>query len=150
MSTQRYIDPPLGNPAPLPDGLDLPHHEGLRAHRLVVPRCPGCATWQWPPEVVCWNCHRFGLEWVEVAPRGRVFSWTRTWHPARPDLGSRLPYLILLVELPDAGGIRLLGNLVGPGDQEIRCGDQVTGVFEDSADGAFTLLQWSTVGGGNP
>lgn len=150
MSTSHYFGSSLGTPRPLPYGLDLPYHDGLREHRLVLPRCPSCGTWRWPPEVLCWRCHHFGLDWVEVEPHGRVHSWTRVWHAARPELNEDLPYLVVLVELAHADDVRLLGNLLGPGTQEVRCGDEVTGVFEDSADGTFALLQWEkrTIGRG--
>lgn len=145
MTQHSYFATPLGVPTALPDGLDGPYHEGLREHRLVLPRCSGCGTWQWPPDVLCWNCHRFGLDWIETQPRGEIYSWTRTWHPARPSLADAVPYLIVLVALPAAGDVRLLGNLLGPGDQQVRCGDEVIGSFEDAPDGGgYTLLQWTT------
>jgi uncharacterized OB-fold protein len=130
-------------PVPLADGLDTPYHEGLRAHRLVIPRCQACGTWQWPPEVLCWKCQEFGLGWEEVEPRGVVFSWTRVWHPVRPQLAGAVPYLVGLIELPDAGGIRLTGNILGDRHQVVHVDDPVTGVFEDhDGDEPYTLLQW--------
>lgn len=143
MNDATYFPEPFVTPMPLPSGMDLPHHEGLRDHRLVLPRCESCDTWTWPPDVICWNCHTFGLGWTEVEPRGRIYSWTRVWHAARPELTSSLPYIVVLVELPHASHVRLIGNLLGPGDQEVRCGTSVTGVFEDSPTGEFTLLQWA-------
>jgi uncharacterized OB-fold protein len=148
VSAETYLSGPLVTPGPLPDGLDLPYHEGLRDHRLVLPHCRSCGTWTWPPDVVCWNCHTFGLDWAETRPEGRIYSWTRVWHPARPELASDVPYIIALVELPQASGVRLIGNLLGPGDQAVACGTPVTGVFEDSAAGDFTLLQWTIAVGG--
>lgn len=143
MSAETYLPEPFVTPRPLPDGSDLPHHEGLREHRLVLPHCGTCGTWTWPPDVICWNCHAFGLDWVETPARGRIFSWTRVWHPARPELKAATPYVLVLVELPDASHVRLIGNLLGPGEQDVACGMAVTGVFEDSADREFTLLQWA-------
>ncbi|MGW6332912.1 Zn-ribbon domain-containing OB-fold protein [Nocardia rhamnosiphila] len=144
MSTDAYLSEPFVTPRPMPDGLDLPYHEGLRDHRLVLPHCRACGTWTWPPDVICWNCHTFKPEWVETRPEGRIYSWTRVWHPARPELAGDAPYLIVLVELPHASGVRLIGNLLGPGEQQVKCGTPVSGVFEDSADGEYTLLQWTT------
>lgn len=142
MTGSTYFAQPLSIPGALPDGLDQPYHDALAAGRLVLPQCGSCGQWQWPPDVLCFACHTFGLEWVEVAARGTVFSWTRTWHAARPQLKESLPYLIALVEIEGAGGIRLLGNLLGAGDQDVKCGQAVEGVFETSTDGTFALLQW--------
>jgi uncharacterized OB-fold protein len=144
VSADPYFSEPFVTPRPMPDGFDLPHHEGLRDHRLVLPHCRACGTWTWPPDVICWNCHTFKLEWAQTQPEGRIFSWTRVWHAARPELAADVPYIIALVELPHASGVRLIGNLLGPGEQEVKCGMPVTGVFEDSADGQYTLLQWTT------
>ena len=143
MSTERYFPEPLVVPQPLPDGSDLPHHEGLLEHRLVLPRCGSCGTWSWPPDVICWSCHTFGQEWVETEPVGRIYSWTRVWHASKPQLAASLPYLLVLVELPHASGVRLIGNLIGPAERDVACGMPVRGVFEDSADGSYTLLQWT-------
>ncbi|RYG95851.1 MAG: DNA-binding protein [Alphaproteobacteria bacterium] len=131
----------MAEPSPLPDGLDAPYHEGLRAHRLTLPRCGSCGTWQWPPEEICWKCHRFELIWEDVDPKGHIFSWTRVWHAAKPSLADQVPYLVVLVDLPQAGGIRLIGNLLGERTQPVHCGDEVAAAFEDSP-GGYTLLQW--------
>ncbi|MEU7811107.1 OB-fold domain-containing protein [Pseudonocardia sp. NPDC049154] len=131
----------LGKPVPLPSGLDRPFHEGLVAHRLVVQRC-ACGTWQWPPEVICHRCHGFDPAWVETEPEGVLYTWTRVWHPAREELRDAVPYVVAVVELPAAGGIRLVGNLLldDVGAAEIRTGTPVRGVFADQA--GYTLLQW--------
>jgi uncharacterized OB-fold protein len=54
------------------------------------------------------------------------------------------PYVVVLVELPDAGNVRMLGNLLGDPRQEVRIGADVTVVFEahDDAKPPFTLAQW--------
>ncbi|ODU06905.1 MAG: hypothetical protein ABS81_03365 [Pseudonocardia sp. SCN 72-86] len=131
----------FGRPVPLPSGLDRPFHDGLRAHRLVVQHCT-CGAWQWPPEVICHRCRSFDPGWAETAPDGVLYTWARVWHPAREELRVAVPYVVAVVELPAAGGIRLVGNLLldDVGAAEIRTGDAVRGVFADQ-DG-YTLLQW--------
>jgi uncharacterized OB-fold protein len=53
----------------------------------------------------------------------------------------------LLVEIPDADGVRVLGNLIGETTQSFAIGDEVEAVFEDHDDVAipFTLVQWKQV-----
>ena len=53
----------------------------------------------------------------------------------------------MLVELPDAGNVRMLGNLLGDPQQDVRIGADVEAVFEphDDAEPPFTLVQWKTV-----
>jgi uncharacterized OB-fold protein len=138
-----YLPAGVPRPVPMPDGLDVPYLDSLLEHRVVVPRCPECGTWQWPPEVLCWQCRHFGLGWEEVEATGVLFSWTRIWHPVRPELQQSVPYLVGLVELSHAGGIRLIGNILGDPHTSPHSGDRLWGVFEDHpGDRPYTLLQW--------
>lgn len=143
-SSSRYLPPGLPIPVAEPDGLAEPYWAGLRQGRLLVQRCAGCGTWQFGPEWICHGCHAFDPAWVEVAPRGRIYSWERIWHPAHPALKEHGPYLAVLVELPAAGHVRMVGNLLGDPMQEVRIGAAVTGVYEHHPDAApaYSLLQW--------
>jgi uncharacterized OB-fold protein len=138
---------PAGLPAPAQEPLALPYWEGTRAGRLVIQRCRGCGRHQWGPEWVCHRCHSFDLGWEEVAPRGRIWSWQRPHHPVHPALTGHGPYTIVLVELPHADGVRMVGNLLcGPTDP-VAIGAEVEAVFEphDEADPPYTLVQWRIV-----
>jgi uncharacterized OB-fold protein len=141
---KTYLPPGLPVPVPGPDGLTKPYWEGTRAKRLMIQRCTACGEHQWGPEWICHGCHSFDLDWVEVKGRGRVFSWERPIHPVHPALNGHGPYVIVLVELPAAGNVRMLGNLLGDPMQEVRIGDAVEAVFEphDDAQPPFTLVQW--------
>lgn len=137
---------PEGLPAPMPsrDGLDTPYWEGLKSNRLLVQRCINCRNWQWGPEWLCHACHSFDLGWEEIEGKGQIYSWERVWHPVHPALKEHGPYLVVLVELPGAGNIRMVGNLLGDPGQAAVIGSPVEAVFEHHRDAptAFTLLQW--------
>jgi uncharacterized OB-fold protein len=137
---------PAGLPTPVsePDGLSAPYWSGLRDNRLLVQRCSHCQTWQFGPEWLCHHCHGFDPPWIEIEPRGRIFSWERVWHPSHASLKSHGPYLVVLVELPDAGHVRMIGNLLGDPAQEVRIGAEVEGAFEHHPDSRppFSLLHW--------
>lgn len=147
MTTETYL--PNGLPAPVPenDGLDTPFWEAAARHELVVQRCNSCQNFQWGPEWICHKCHSFDIGWTPIEGRGVLYSYERIWHPVHPALGSACPYLVILVELPGAGSIRMLGNLLGDPEQEVVIGSEVEAVFEDHEDGKFqyTLVQWRTV-----
>jgi uncharacterized OB-fold protein len=66
------------------------------------------------------------------------------WHPVHPALEDVGPYIVVLVELPHAGNIRMLGNLLGDPQQAVRIGAPVEAVFEphDAAQPPYTLVQW--------
>lgn len=146
--TTTYL--PAGLPVPVPeaDRVDAPYWSGLREGRLRIQQCSACGTWVYTPEWICHHCRSFELAWRDVVPRGRIHSWQRVWHPVRKALEGHGPYLIVLVELPQAPGVRLVGNLLGDPAQEVQIGSEVTGVFEphDDADPPYTLLQWRLAG----
>jgi uncharacterized OB-fold protein len=62
-------------------------------------------------------------------------------HPALKGFG---PYIAVVVELPHAGKVRMLGNLLGDPQQDVVIGTSVKAVFEphDEARTPFTLVQW--------
>lgn len=143
-ATDFYL--PEGMPAPVAetDGLSAPYWEGLRQEELRVQRCHQCQTWQWGPEWICHMCHSFDLDWVTIEGTGRIYTWQRNWHPVHPALKERGPYLVVIVELPQAGNIRMIGNLLGDPMQPVRVGARVELAYEhhNEATPAFTLAQW--------
>jgi uncharacterized OB-fold protein len=54
---------------------------------------------------------------------------------------------VALVELPQAGGVRVIGTLLGDPLDEPAIGSTVEAVFEDHEDGdePYTLVQWSSI-----
>ena len=141
---KSYLPEGLPRPVAAPDGLDQEFWDSARRHELKVQRCRQCRTFLFGPEWICHQCHSFDLEWVKVPARGRIYSWERVWHPVHPALREACPYVIVLVELPYAGNVRMLGNLLGDPQQEIEIGAEVEAVFEDHD--KFTLIQWQLCG----
>jgi uncharacterized OB-fold protein len=146
-ASQRKTYLPAGMPVPAPahDGLDREFWEATRRHELKVQRCRTCSTFQFGPEWICHKCRSLDLEWHRVSGRGRVYTWERVWHPAHPALRGACPYLVVVVELPDAGSVRMVGNLLGDPMREVEFDAEVEAVFEDHDDG-FTLVQWRLAG----
>ena len=142
-----YLPEGLTQPAPMPDGLDAPFWEGTRNHELRIQRCENCGTHQWGPEWMCHACTTLHPGWATVEPRGRIYSWERPHHPVHPALAEHGPYIIVLVELPHADGVRMVGNLLGDPLQDIVIGSEVEAIFEDHPDGdpPFTLVQWAVI-----
>ena len=141
--------PACPRPVAEPDGLDTPYWEGTRAGRAAHPALPrAAATWQWGPEWICHHCLSFD---IELAARGgpRAASTAGSAPGIRCTRRSRgiRPYIVVLVELPDAGDVRMLGNLLGDPHQEVRIGAPVEAVFEphDDAKPPFTLVHWRGV-----
>lgn len=140
----RYLPPGLPIPVAESDGLSAPFWQGLREERLLVQRCGRCASWQFAPEWICHACHALHPGWVEVEAVGKIYSWERVWHPAHEAIRHHGPYLVVLIELPHAGRLRLVGNLLGDPMQDVVIGRDVVGVFEHHHDASppYSLLQW--------
>jgi uncharacterized OB-fold protein len=141
-----YALPEIVTPVPDPDGLDAEHWKALRDERLVVQRCKECGSWQWGPEWVCCRCQSFELAWQEIpqedgAYRGLVYSWSRVRHATHERLRDATPYIVVLVSLPAAGGLRMAGNLMEDPNREVVIGTPVRAVFEHHEN--FTLVQWA-------
>jgi uncharacterized OB-fold protein len=141
-STEFYLPGDMPAPIPTGDGMDAPFWEGTRRSEIVMQRCAKCGTFR-APEWICYNCHSFDGEWVRVSERGTIYAWERPWLPAHPALNEFGPYLVVLVELEDAGGMRLVGNLLGDPLQDVTIGAPVEAAFEHHEN--FTLVQWRTV-----
>lgn len=109
-------------------GADGAYWSGLAEGRFKLCRCAECATWMWPAHHRCGACGAWDQEWVEVEPRGRVFAWTRTWYgfDRTRERAADLPYVVVLAEIPAAGGARVLGVLDGD-DAGLKIGAAVTG-----------------------
>jgi uncharacterized OB-fold protein len=142
-----YLPEGLPIPTAEPDGLSAPYWAGLRENRLVVQRCRQCNIWQFGPEWICHQCHAFDTDWIEIEPRGRIFSWERVWHPSHAVLKQTGPYLAVLIEIPHAGGVRMVGNLLGDPMQAIIIGSDVRGEFEHHLDCSprYSLLHWRVI-----
>jgi uncharacterized protein len=112
---------------------------------------------RYPPTTACpWSGERES-EWVPVEGKGTVHSYGEVHHAIQPAFKSKVPYLILLVDLDTQKGqpseheaLRVGGNLVmsdgsfAPPEviERVGIGSRVRMVFSQVADG-FALPQWT-------
>ncbi|QEN12943.1 Zn-ribbon domain-containing OB-fold protein [Mycolicibacterium sp. ELW1] len=139
--------PTLGSIGPRADGIDIPFWEGLRVGELRMQRCTDCAAWWWFPVWRCGDCGSWTLHWQATPVRGVVRSWIRTHHAFAPEMAGLVPYINVLVELPDAGNRRLLGLLIGD-DEELAIDAEVEGVIQKPSEltNNEAVLRWKLVG----
>lgn len=86
----------------------------FHAGRLVVRRCDGCDAVLHMPLMYCRHCGSFAGRWAEVAPVGRIYSYTVVTHQVHPDFPA--PYTVILVELDEMPEVRFVGRLDGRPD----------------------------------
>jgi hypothetical protein len=122
---------------------DLNFWRGLALGQLWLSRCTGCSTFLWPAPWRCKHCGSFDIGWSRVEPRGTVYSWTRTHYPFVPGYTDLLPYVNVLVELPQADDRRLFG-LLRAGADDVRIGADVRGFVEPASPDTSHLptLRW--------
>lgn len=94
-------------------GADGPYWQALAAGRLQLPQCEGCGRWHWPAVFRCGHCGSWSQQWKPLAMQGRIFSYARSWHRFAGAEGIAVPYVSMVVELPQAGCRRVLGLLRG-------------------------------------
>ena len=81
------------------------------------------------------------MMWERVPPRGIVYSFARNWHPFGTEMRGKTPFVSVLVELPQAGGARLLGRLSGA-DDGFSIGAPLTGFVEPFGPEKRPALLW--------
>ena len=132
-----------GLPQPVASDVDEPFWAGLRENELRLQRCGDCTRWQWGPGWICHHCHSEAVAFTAVEPKGLIYSYERVWHPVHPALREQGPYIVVLVEIPNADNVRVIGNLLGDPEQPVEIGAEVEGVFEHhEGDNPHTLLHW--------
>ena len=111
--TKYYLPEDCPRPRAARDGLDqgiLGRGQAPRADRPALQRMRDIPM---GPRMDLPRCHAVDLGWHQVSGRGRIYSWVRIWNPVHPALKDACPYIVAVVELPDAGNVRMVGNLLG-------------------------------------
>lgn len=144
MSTRANY--PVALPVGPQEPVEVPFWEGLNEGEVRMQQCGQCGHWIWSPSWVCPQCHKFDPTWVAIEPEGIVYSWIETMHafPASLEFSSSLPYTTALVELPAAGGRRLLG--IVSGNRPVEIGTPVRGWIQQGSEatGGWSVLRWTT------
>ncbi len=102
---------------------------------LRFQQCSGCSAFRFPPLTGCRECGATEVEWVAVAGRGRVFSYTIVHHPAIPDVQEEVPYPVVVVEFDDAPGVRLISNVLDVEFDEVEVGMELDLVWDEPSPG---------------
>jgi uncharacterized OB-fold protein len=138
MQAQASVDQ---RPVPAPEDVTRFYWDAAAEHRFVLQRCRSCAKFQYPPEICCVHCQAEEFEPIEVSGRGVIYSYSVVDRPLHAGFVDALPYVVVLVELADQPGLRILTNLAHvPEGTSLSCGMPVEVVFEDR--GGFVLPQF--------
>jgi hypothetical protein len=127
----------MERPLPQPDADTAFFWEAARAGRLEILRCRDCGTYIHLPKPSCRACGGSNLAPEPVSGRGVVHTYTVTQTPVP---GFDPPFAVVLVELAEQVGLRLVSNIVDVAPEDIRIGMPVEAVFEEAADGVILPL----------
>ena len=117
---------------PVAESFEEPYWEAIKRKKLVFQRCKECGKWSHPPRVMCDKCNSSDMEWVESSGKGKIYSYvvfTREAHPT-----FKVPYEVVLVEMENEEGVRIISNMADCTPDEVYIGMPVEVVFVDVTD----------------
>lgn len=127
----------IPKPVPVPDDRSAGFWEAAARHELVMQRCTACGKLAYPPVSVCLRCHSTdqAFRYDPVSGTGKVRTWTVMRQAFLPGFRGDVPYVVAEIELDDQEDLRMVAQVVGAKDTDMRIGTRVTVVFDDVADG---------------
>jgi len=87
------------------------------------------------------------VSWADAAATGSVYSFTVVHRPVLAELADHVPYAVVLVTL-DEPEVRMVGNLVGAEEGELKIGARVRAVLDPSRFGPRLVFELDPEGGG--
>jgi uncharacterized protein len=118
-------------PLPVPDELSHAYWDAARHRQLVIQRCGACGRWVHYPKAACPKCGSADLRPTPVSGRGLVYTFTVSHYLGAPGFEKEMPYVVVLVELEEQEGLRVVGNLRDCPRDQVRVGMPVEVLFED-------------------
>ncbi len=136
---------PDGMPPPMANDEAVPWWRAAAEHRLVVQRCGECSHLRLPPAPVCPQCRSAEADWQEISGKGKLYTFTVVHRPVAAD--QALPFVIAVIELEGAQGLRMISNIVDTPPEELEIGMALEVVWEDmSPDLAVPRFRGARVG----
>jgi uncharacterized OB-fold protein len=115
---------------------NTPFWDSAKRHALEMQRCSNCERFRYPVADFCPRCLSSEHEWQPVSGKAELFSFIIVHQRYDPSFADDLPYNVAVVELDE--GPRLVSNIVGVPNGDIRVGMPLTITYEDVTE-EFTL-----------
>ena len=106
---------------------------GARRGELRLQRCRSCGLHQHYPRLLCSHCGAEDLEWVTGSGRGTIHSYTVIRQNGIPPFRDRVPFVVALVDLDEAGA-RMLAAMPSADPEEVDVGRPVVAEFRAVSD----------------
>jgi uncharacterized OB-fold protein len=124
-----------------------PYWDAAKQHELRMQRCPDCGYVRYPPAPRCPECLQENDEWAALSGRGKIWSFNVYHHVFSQTFKEDIPYNVALVELEE--GPRLITNIVGVPNDDLRVDMPVEVVFDDVTD-EVSLVKFKPAAAPNP
>jgi uncharacterized OB-fold protein len=128
-------------PIPVPNEWTKPFWDAAKRGVLELQRCQACGHFQHPPYATCTQCVATHLKFEPVRGEGTIYAYTIMYHTGDKRFAAAVPYASIIVELDDAPGALMAGNLLEAEYTEAKVGRRVEVVFEKLSDD-ITLPQF--------
>jgi uncharacterized protein len=116
--------------------VDQPFWDGAARDKLLLQKCRSCGKVQFFPRVACVDC--FGeLQWIESRGTGYIHSFTLVRVPRNPAFKDETPIYYINVILDE--GVIVESKLVGEKKENVKLGDKVKVVFQETHNPAIKL-----------
>lgn len=80
--------------------------------KLAVQACEACGRLRFPPRPMCPHCRSLARRWQVTGGEGTIWSFAVIHAPVLPAYAPFVPYPVVIVELPEGPGLRMVGNVV--------------------------------------
>jgi uncharacterized protein len=116
--------------------VDRPFWEGAAGNKYLLQKCRSCGKVQFFQRAVCVDC--FGeLDWIESNGTGIIHSFTLVRVPRNPAFKDETPIYYINVILDE--GVIVESKLVGEKKENVKLGDKVKVVFQETHDPKIKL-----------
>ena len=95
----------------------------LAQGKLMAGKCQKCGKIHLPPRPLCDQCFSQEFEWIEVAGKGRLLTFT-VIHIAPPQFQAMAPYAVGIVQLEN--GLKIPGMIQGVPQEQLKIGMALT------------------------
>jgi uncharacterized OB-fold protein len=129
---------------PVPDEVSQPFWDAVQERRLIVQKCSGCNTLQYPPRAACQDCNSNELTWVETSGKGHVLTWGVLEDSHLPVRAADQPLNLAVVTLDEDPNINFYSNLPGTPVRQVKVGDAVEVTFVEAPDGSL-IHEWKKI-----
>ena len=121
-----------GRPIPTPDAASQAFFDGAKEGKLLLRYCPNCSRWLAPASDACDECFSDQLEWKQASGNGEIYTFGIMHQVLHPGFKDEVPYNVVQVEL--AEGPRIMSNIVGTPNDQIKVGMKVQVYFDKLSD----------------